>query len=75
VAGRGSRTTEAREAATTTGETGDDQPRTGFLRKYFIGAYRCRVVARVRSEGAGPPGSWTKECRREGERDRKQRDG
>jgi hypothetical protein len=25
--------------------------------------FRCRVVARVRVEGAGPPGSWTRERR------------
>jgi hypothetical protein len=36
---------------------------------------RCRVVPRVRSEEAGPPGSWTKECKREGERYGRQRDG
>jgi hypothetical protein len=53
------------------------------LRKAFVDRHRkrneerCRVVPRVRSKGAGPPGSWTKECRREGEREggEKQRDG
>jgi hypothetical protein len=44
VAGRGSRTVGARETTTTGTEREtagrDDQPRTGFLRKDFIGAYR-----------------------------------